>query len=94
MKNRSLKRWLKNLSITHGLDSGEGLAMDEAALAIEDLENENERLREALINLKGWAVANARTPIYELLAATDAALYPSSKPANTTMSCTAPKEKP
>ena len=39
-----------------------------------DLEEQTERLRSALVNLRGWVVANTNKPIHSLLEATDAAL--------------------
>jgi len=38
------------------------------------LDRERRELREALINLRGWATANTKQPIHDLLTATDAAL--------------------
>lgn len=50
------------------------IATGDLLIVSRNLEQQNRRLVDALQNLRGWAVANARTPIHDLLKYTDAAL--------------------
>ena len=38
------------------------------------IERESQELRDALINLRGWVVANAKTSVHDILRVTDSAL--------------------